>query len=742
MSYTPTTWKTGDVISSAKLNKLEQGVAQKQDALTFDNSPTANSTNPVTSGGIKTALDAKQDNLTVDQTPTASSANPVSSGGVYTALETKANKEDVTKEISKETARSYMTESASGNIVKFSDGADDIPMEEVRVNFSPIQNLNGYDHPWIGGAGKNLYDNQWMNRGTASSITCSGNSVHIVTDGSTRYMGTGMTSDHDIHGDGSTYYVKFKVKANPTVSSYSRFALRKRSDNVILNSRTITAATSDASYSFSVAATEDFYVSFIGNDTNTGSEYATDITIYDIMVSTTDSAFEPYSNICPITGRTGVEVHDENENLIHFPTLDKTSLSGITATINDDGTLSLTGTATAGASQFYSSARSNYYAQAHLGVYQPGTYTVTCLGFVATNVNDRVVFCALYDDNTQITSSRISGNNGVVADGTGRAVTFTATKPFKMALWICVEAGAVMNCTCKILMRQGSSASVTDYVTPTSKHHAITWEDKGTIYGGYVNNNGKLVAEYAIKDGGDVSSWDSVGSEKPHLALSGIGTFPNILIPSALTVVGEAISNKYGIKSYTGDDGIYSRTGDGAYFSVTTSGRVGVYDGNIDFSTMTSAEIKTYLTGTQFCYELATPIEYDIDAVEIKSLYGDNVMWSDGDTINVSYHADTETLMDSKIEEAKSRTVSVSGTAPVISATENTRYICGEVVSLSFTPSSSGISEVIFTAGSTVPVVTLPSTVKMPEWYEIEANTTYEISVLNGVYGAVMSWEV
>ena len=27
MSYTPTNWKTGDVVTSAKLNKLEQGVA-------------------------------------------------------------------------------------------------------------------------------------------------------------------------------------------------------------------------------------------------------------------------------------------------------------------------------------------------------------------------------------------------------------------------------------------------------------------------------------------------------------------------------------------------------------------------------------------------------------------------------------------------------------------------------------------------------------------------------------------
>lgn len=46
-----------------RLDGLDETVAGKQDALTFDTTPTANSTNPVTSGGVKTALDAKQNTL-------------------------------------------------------------------------------------------------------------------------------------------------------------------------------------------------------------------------------------------------------------------------------------------------------------------------------------------------------------------------------------------------------------------------------------------------------------------------------------------------------------------------------------------------------------------------------------------------------------------------------------------------------------------------------------------------------
>ena len=85
-----------------------------QEALQFDEEPTENSTNPVTSGGIynalqdveivmdeaptansdhavkskgiKTALDAKQDTLQFDLTPTQNSGNPVTSGGMWAVL--------------------------------------------------------------------------------------------------------------------------------------------------------------------------------------------------------------------------------------------------------------------------------------------------------------------------------------------------------------------------------------------------------------------------------------------------------------------------------------------------------------------------------------------------------------------------------------------------------------------------------------------------------------------------------
>ena len=65
---------------------MNTALASKQDTLTFDNAPTANSNNPVKSGGVKTAIDAKQDtintvNVTVDNNTGTPSGSASVSGG-------------------------------------------------------------------------------------------------------------------------------------------------------------------------------------------------------------------------------------------------------------------------------------------------------------------------------------------------------------------------------------------------------------------------------------------------------------------------------------------------------------------------------------------------------------------------------------------------------------------------------------------------------------------------------------
>ena len=91
---------------------------------------------------------------------------------------------------------------------------------------------------------------------------------------------------------------------------------------------------------------------------------------------------------------------------------------------------------------------------------------------------------------------------------------------------------------------------------------------------------------------------------------------------------------------------------------------------------------------------------------------------------------------DSFIEE-------VTGTDVTITGQPSYRYNCGEVYSLTVTPPSSGTIDFRFTSGSTPTVLTLPQTVKMPEWWvEVEANTIYEMCITDGIYCGVMSWSM
>lgn len=85
----------------------------------------------------------------------------------------------------------------------------------------------------------------------------------------------------------------------------------------------------------------------------------------------------------------------------------------------------------------------------------------------------------------------------------------------------------------------------------------------------------------------------------------------------------------------------------------------------------------------------------------------------------------------------------VGGTTPAITGIPNYRYVCGEVSTISITPPTSGTIDVRFNSGSTATVMTVPSTVKWPEWFDadnLEANVIYEVLITDGIYGSVMTW--
>lgn len=96
------------------------------------------------------------------------------------------------------------------------------------------------------------------------------------------------------------------------------------------------------------------------------------------------------------------------------------------------------------------------------------------------------------------------------------------------------------------------------------------------------------------------------------------------------------------------------------------------------------------------------------------------------------------------VEPGTTLVETVTGTTPSITALPNVRYNCGEVSTISITPPANGTCDIFFTSGSTAAVLTVPSTVKWPAWFDataLEADMIYEIMITDGVYGSVMTWE-
>lgn len=93
--------------------------------------------------------------------------------------------------------------------------------------------------------------------------------------------------------------------------------------------------------------------------------------------------------------------------------------------------------------------------------------------------------------------------------------------------------------------------------------------------------------------------------------------------------------------------------------------------------------------------------------------------------------------------EPMRRVVSVSGKNPSITGKTNYQYVCGQVNTISITPPASGTIDVIFKSGTTAAILTVPNTVKWPDWFDptsLGTERTYEINILDGIYGAVISW--
>ena len=169
--------------------------------------------------------------------------------------------------------------SASGSIASFTvDSVNHI--SKCEVTLEPIQDLHGYDSPWVGGAGKNLFnkdtitDNAWINdQGVEQPVTGFWLSDYIPISENTTYFRPDTGSGRNAYYASDKSFVSYVLAANQAIASPQGAA----------------------------------YIRIVG----TGTTY-TSAQFEKGSVATT---YTPYANICPISGRDSVGVVGCGKNL-------------------------------------------------------------------------------------------------------------------------------------------------------------------------------------------------------------------------------------------------------------------------------------------------------------------------------------------------------------------------------------------------------------------------------------------
>ena len=180
----------------------------------------------------------------------------------------------------------------------------------LKVTMNPIQDLHGYSNPWVGGAGKNKLPMTLAGIKSANtSGTWSGNA----------YTVNGVTFTINTDSDDNVLGITANNKASSTAILILAENFSAFSADVILNGCPSGGSNSTYRVDYNGGTGADMGssvtitagTSFTNARIRIASGYsASNVKFYPMirLATVTDTTFAPYSNICPISGRTEASV--------------------------------------------------------------------------------------------------------------------------------------------------------------------------------------------------------------------------------------------------------------------------------------------------------------------------------------------------------------------------------------------------------------------------------------------------
>lgn len=185
--------------------------------------------------------------------------------------------------------------SASGDIATFVDGSDN-PLKELKISIVPVQDLHGQSNPYPAGGGKNLAKPYSYTSGIIS-YDGQGNVTVNGTRESTAYEPPATTA--------VTNGYCFKVPAGTYIPSSEKPLPSGITINVV-NKDKVTISNGE---SFTITQETELFVRV----TVAAGTYNWTSGLM-LEAGSTQTAYAPYANICPITGWTGATINVSGED--------------------------------------------------------------------------------------------------------------------------------------------------------------------------------------------------------------------------------------------------------------------------------------------------------------------------------------------------------------------------------------------------------------------------------------------
>lgn len=441
---------------------------------------------------------------------------------------------------------------------------------KLQVNLEPIQDLHGYDHPWIGGAGDNLLNSDYTIKFTLSKTIAF---PQTISSGTKVY----------IHSDGFNY-----TTPPSSGNKYPYYVFRGANNE---NCGQVWGL-QDTSVTLSGDAVA---IELWSNGYDYGASSGVEVTISGLTISKTEqTTYSPYENICPISGWESVDVYKSGVN-VWDEEWEQGSLYNSTGLPNDSVTV--------------------YFRTKNFIPIKPSTTY-----YFKTSGDSLWRF--YYDANKNFLS---------YAGGISNAADSTVAKACYMK-FVNVSGNSYDSSSKPISINYPS----TDHEYHAYNGQTITKDLGQTVYGGEVNPiSGELVIDRAIVDAGTLN-WSKFST-----AYITFGSTSLASVIKQNNASATAICSQYKAES----DSSASRSADN-YVWVNTNKLLAIKD--TSKADMTVAEFKTAMNGVQICYELATPQTIQLTPEEVKTLVGENNIWSNAGQVEVRIAESTRDVLSLK----------------------------------------------------------------------------------------------